>query len=104
MTNKYIFFAIGLIVTLSISYDVYFWLSFWPPENGTVQKTNTAYFEHVPIFLRNVTSTTLISILLLVLSVLIFLKTKTVAQLKKPSYVLLTIDCVLLLWLLFSLS
>ena len=104
MKIKYILFTIALIVTLVISYDIYYWLSFWSQENNTIQKANTAYLKHVPIFLRNITITTLISTLLLVISILILLKTKTVAQLKKPRYVLIAIDIVLLFWMLFSLS
>ncbi len=104
MNSKHLFFTIALIITLVISYDLYYWISFWPQENGTVQETNAAYFEHVPRFLRNTITSTIISILLLILSVLILLKTKTIAQLKKPCYILITIDCLLLLWMLFSLS
>ena len=97
------YFILALICLAVVSIDIYWWISITMDTSKPFEVEQAEYYQKFPTFLRNGRLITVLNIVLLSLSSLLFFKSTSVARLKGVSWVLMDICWVLLAWQIFTL-
>lgn len=95
-------FSIAVLFLGIAVYDMYLWLKIASDNSKSFEQVVKEYADAHPRFIRGKFDTTILNMILLSISSILFLKTKSVNGLKTTSLILFIICCILNFWMLFS--